>query len=234
MGLAASQGRLLLLTARKSNLELQAQVISQERALLSMQQETIAYDYSQKTNNQIYMISTTGSERTGEKVPLSVTALRSRYNGTDDSGRPLRTDRFQIVDTRTGKTVDLDKLAKSDGSSTTPDGPLQRNLQMGIYIIKTQDHTSADDGTLTEEYEDTWTTISPAGQSEYNLVYYTDDDAGAKAKYDQALSRVQRLDKQLEIKLNQVETQHKAIETEVESVDKVISNNIEGSFKYFS
>ncbi len=105
---------------------------------------------------------------------------------------------------------------------------------MGIYIIKTQDHTTADDGTLTEGYEDTWTTISPAGQSEYNLVYYTDDDAGAKAKYDQALSRVQRLDKQLEIKLNQVETQHKAIETEVESVDKVISNNIEGSFKYFS
>ena len=48
------------------------------------------------------------------------------------------------------------------------------------------------------------------------------------------MQRVQRLDKQLEIKLNQVETQHKAIETETESVDKVISNNIEGSFKYFS
>ena len=83
MGLAASQGRLLLLTARKSNLELQAQVISQERALLSMQQETIAYDYSQKTNNQIYMISTTGSEKTGERVPLSVAALRSRYRSEE-------------------------------------------------------------------------------------------------------------------------------------------------------
>ncbi len=235
MGLAASQGRLLLLTARKSNLELQAQTISQERSLLSMQQETIAYDYSQKTNNQIYMISTTGSEKTGERVPLSVKALRARYNGTDESGKALTKDRVRIVDTRTGKTVDLDKLQRSDASSTTPDGPLQRNLQMGIYVIKTQDLKTADDGTAAEgEYEDTWTTISPAGQSEYNLVYYTDDDAGAKAKYDQALARVQRLDKQLEIKLNQVETQHKAIETEVESVDKVISNNIEGSFKYFS
>ena len=227
MGLAASQGRLLLLTARKSNLELQAQTISQERSLLSMQQESIAYDYSQKTNNQIYMISVTGSERSGEKVPVSCAALEDRYGA----------EHFQIVDTRTGKKLtdaEYKKLKSADGSSTTPDGPLQRNLQMGIYIIKTEDHVKDDAGVATEAFTGEFTAISLAGQSEYSLNYYTDDDAGAKATYDQALARVQRLDKQLEIKLNQVETQHKAIETEVESVDKVISNNIEGSFKYFS
>lgn len=56
MGLAASQGRLLLLTARKSDLELQAQQISQDRLLLSIQQESIATEYAEKTNNQIYQI----------------------------------------------------------------------------------------------------------------------------------------------------------------------------------
>ena len=61
MGLAASQGRLLLLTARKSNLEFQAQAISQQRSLLSMQQESISTNYSEKLNNQIYYIKPTGT-----------------------------------------------------------------------------------------------------------------------------------------------------------------------------
>ena len=230
MGLAASQGRLLLLTARKSNLEFQAQAISQQRSLLSMQQESISTNYSEKLNNQIYYIKPTGtsSEKTGEKKPLSVAALRERYNGEGSK------DRFQVIDTRTGKQVSLTTLAKSDGSSTTPDGPLQRNLQLGVYIIKTEDQDVDDNGVPNGNYKGTYTAISLAGQSEYSLEYYTDDDAGAKADYDKAMQRVQRLDKQLEIKLNQVETQHKAIETETESVNKVISNNIEGSFKYFS
>ncbi len=70
--------------------------------------------------------------------------------------------------------------------------------------------------------------------SRFRQTYFTQDDNKAKADYDKAMARVQRLDKQLELKLNQVETQHKAVETEVESVDKIISNNIESSFKYFS
>ncbi len=57
--------------------------------------------------------------------------------------------------------------------------------------------------------------------SRFRQTYFTtQDDNKAKADYDKAMARVQRLDKQLELKLNQVETQHKAVETEVESVDK--------------
>lgn len=227
MGLAASQGRLLLLTARKSNLELQAQLISQQRSLLSMQQESIATNYSEKTNNQLYYIkpAATSSEKTGEKVPLTVAALQQRYGATH----------VQVVDTRTGEQIPMSQLQVGANVQVTPDSKLQRNLQLGVYIIKTQDQNKDANGVaIANSYASTWTAVSLAGQSEYSLEYWNDDDAGAKADYDRAMSRVQRLDKQLEIKLNQVETQHKAIETEVESVDKVISNNIEGSFKYFS
>ena len=53
MGLAASQCRLLLLTARLHDTEYRAQMISQRRMALAMQTEQIANDYSRKLNNRI-------------------------------------------------------------------------------------------------------------------------------------------------------------------------------------
>ena len=52
MGLAASQCRLLLLTARLSDTEYRAQMISQRRMALAMQTEQIATEYSRKMNNR--------------------------------------------------------------------------------------------------------------------------------------------------------------------------------------
>lgn len=228
MGLAASQGRLLLLTARKSDLELQAQTISQERLLLSIQQETLATEYSDAVNNQVWQIKPMGS--TAYQV-LSVAALNEHFNGDKFRVNQLgkgSSGNFRIVDTRTGELVDLSKLASADGDANSPDTILQQGLANGFYILETRD--TVEDSPTNGEF----IKMSLAGDSSFRQQYYTEDDAAAKAKYDAALNRVQRLDKQLELKLNQVETQHKAVETEIESVDKIISNNIEGSFKYFS
>ena len=52
MGLAASQARLLLLTARKSDLEFRAQQITNAEMILAMQTEEIARTYSNKLSNQ--------------------------------------------------------------------------------------------------------------------------------------------------------------------------------------
>ena len=52
MGFAASQARLLLLTARKSDLEFRAQQITNSEMLLAMQTEEIAREYSNKLSNQ--------------------------------------------------------------------------------------------------------------------------------------------------------------------------------------
>ncbi|MBQ2871719.1 hypothetical protein IJE86_08460 [bacterium] len=51
MGLAASQARLLLLTARKSDLEYRAQMISQTKLSLAMETEGIAKKYTKALNN---------------------------------------------------------------------------------------------------------------------------------------------------------------------------------------
>lgn len=52
MGLAASQGRLLLLTARKSDLEYRAQEISQRRLILATELESVSSKYARKTANR--------------------------------------------------------------------------------------------------------------------------------------------------------------------------------------
>lgn len=53
MGIAASQCRLLLLTARKSDLELRAQMITQRKIMLATQQEEIANNYTLAHRNRM-------------------------------------------------------------------------------------------------------------------------------------------------------------------------------------
>lgn len=52
MGLSASQGRLLLLTARKSDLEYRAQQISQQRLILAQSLNAISREYEEATSNK--------------------------------------------------------------------------------------------------------------------------------------------------------------------------------------
>ena len=99
MGLAASQGRLLLLTARKSDLELQAQSITQQRLLLAIQQETIAEEYADKTNNQIFQIRLDGAS---EYSPLSIASLNSLLNGNATSDYKLSADKSEVTSGKYG------------------------------------------------------------------------------------------------------------------------------------
>lgn len=62
----------------------------------------------------------------------------------------------------------------------------------------------------------------------------TEDDAQAEAEYEAQSLVLANQDKMLDLELNQVETQHKAIETEYDSVKKVIEKNIDISYKIFA
>ena len=52
MGLSASQCRLLLLTARRSDLELQAQSISQKRLVIAHRLEEVSSEYEAAVSNR--------------------------------------------------------------------------------------------------------------------------------------------------------------------------------------
>ena len=100
-----------------------------------------------------------------------------------------------------------------------------------LYIFSDSSHTS---GT---RYE--LTTITETDDNAYNDAmnqYYYD-----KAVYDQMIEEInakigiiQVQDKNLELKLKQLDTEENAISTEMDAVKKVISKNVESSFKTFN
>ena len=73
MGLSASQGRMLLLTARKSDLEFRAQQISQKRLVLSQQLEDIATDYEDATSDRQMKITLYSTSADAEGVATKIT-----------------------------------------------------------------------------------------------------------------------------------------------------------------
>ncbi len=120
------------------------------------------------------------------------------------------------------------KYGSTDINGTT-DGPnyLQDCLRNGKYLLEK--------GSLDAETKEVkWNSLSWDTTANISDSYYTEDDDKAKAKYDRLQTQIQNQDKKLELELDNIETQRSAVTTEVESVQKVIDDNIESSFKTFA
>ena len=286
MGLAASQARLLLLTAKNDALELQAQKIENERLILAQEQETIAQEYTEKTSNEITVckvMSPDGTSTTSEA--LTIASLAKAQGGgsiviADSNNKPLikasaaananNTDwdiSYLVYDEDSTQMVPLDSLKDSNPKLYTKysnmihnfntkgqNTPLQAGIENGGYQLLVQSPaeeanvnstsmiitgsnnvTSAGAAGYTQaDSDEFYVRKNPDSLSTVTTRYYTEDDAAAQAAYDTAMAKVNALDTRLENKLNQVETQKKAIETEMESVDQIIQTNIERTFQYFS
>ena len=84
MGIASSQARYLMLTARKSDLEYRAQVISQRKINLSMQTEQLATDYSNALTNRkmTFTYGVSGTNVTSEDLSYAgLTGINSQTVG---------------------------------------------------------------------------------------------------------------------------------------------------------
>ncbi len=113
-----------------------------------------------------------------------------------------------------------------DGST---DGPnyLQDCLRNGKYLLE-KGSVDSETGKVK------WSSLSWDSTANISDSYYTEDDDRAKAKYDRLQTQIQNQDKKLELELDNIETQRSAVTTEVESVQKVIDDNVESSFKTFA
>ena len=90
-----------------------------------------------------------------------------------------------------------------------------------------------------------WTLLKPnEDQTGYEEINYssvgnivdeldTSDDASVTATYEYLTDYWQQKDKELELELQQIQSEHNAIETEIDSVKKVIEKNVDKSFKTF-
>ncbi len=106
----------------------------------------------------------------------------------------------------------------------------QDGLQNGSFYLKKYDPTAQSE----TDAGDPLFTQAISGSTNFDSELYTEDDAKAQADYEQASRKIQNQDKILDLELKNIETQHKAIETEYDSVKQVIQKNIETSYKIFA
>ena len=288
MGLSSSQGRLLLLTSRLSDLQLQEMMVAQNQSRLAYQSEKAAQTYSAAMNNYKLMIKVTNADSEGGYKQENLTydnmtqmgylatnangdvylkklsgeeiiaALQQRLasattdeekatiqaeidakqaeintataNGEeyyewdipkDMNGNPLLTINEDGTATITGTTETCNIL---DGSEYLGNSKVMQNLLMNgmMFIINTN---NGEDGITMNSLE---------SDTEMLWVLDTSDDAKAESEYQYETASIARKDNQLDLELQQLETQHNAVVKEIESVKKVIENNVDRTFKLFS
>ncbi len=243
MGLSASQARFLQLTARRSNVEYQAQQINFQRLQWSDKLEAASMKYQDATTNRTLTFAfNTGSEI--QDVDVTYTNYKNYMNQQLD-GLSTSQQKYYLVSSTGNKMVvgneeDMETMItqsngkfSSDDFMIVPDldnvevfqdaikngtyyfATLEESAETGEDVFNIQGWESLGGGAISDELDKT-------------------DDTEAEAEYEQMQTKIQNIDKKLEMQLNQLETERSAIQTEIESISKVIDDNVESSFKTFS
>ena len=222
MGMSASQARYLCLTARKNNVEFQIQQLTQQKLMLANQIDTEANLWSDGMNIQHLYYDPNGSGSATTDLPrLSYQIVTGHEEGQlgmkvrDSYGREVVTELPDPLPE--GKTV-ADYVVEP---YATQADYFENNLKTGNWFI--QQYTQ----------EGNWADVSIAGSS---FIYQGVDEGDykiANAEYDATVEKLERIDKKFDTQIQQLSTEQKAIETEMDSVKKVIDKNIEETFKTF-
>ena len=300
MGLAASQGRYLCLTARNNDLVYEGQQISQQRIALAEKTQQIAEEYNEAINNKVMqatvyidgqpvqqlltydlitnndtfaglgmrLVDNNGyvvvpgefaevTKKDGDKEPVtskvfSASDFIDKYMSDIDEETRLSigssitnaTEYFNNTyvqshpDTTAGITVSARNAANNygglvqEGEHTLTDENcldpkyIQRMLNSGDWLLEQGQYVSEGQYSYTS---DVW-----QASNRIQEVYDTSDDAAAEAEYEAAMQELNKKDKILELRLEEVQTEQSAVEKEMESTKQVIDKNIEDSFKTFA
>ena len=122
-------------------------------------------------------------------------------------------------------TVERNTRYAEDENCLDPDY-LENKIRTGEWTLQKQDTTLG-----ASQYD--WVNTVWSSEARIGDVLDEDDDASAEASYTQKSAFFQEKDKMLELTMKQLDTEHGALQTEIDSVKKVIDKNVEGSFKTF-
>lgn len=291
MGLAASQGRFLCLTARNNDLVYEGQQISQQRMALADKSKEIANQYNEKMNNKKMqaVVLENGSEIVKD-LSYDLLVNQTEFSGlgmrivdqngnivipgdflevtTTEPNKPSETKRYystedfiraNFTDLTDEEKINISSKPMSELKSyydslhgyTADNSPVRLNPIVGAGerthidpdCIKVENGQSkylqekliSGEWTLEKATsKGTWDSEVWQGSNKIAEVYDTSDDAQAEAEYESEMMALQKRDKVLELRLEEVETEQNAVETEVETIKKVIDKNIEDSFKTFA
>lgn len=254
MGLAASQARFLQLTARKSNVEFSGQQINQQRLTLANESSGLfqrqlslvppvpptSSGTSYSTPAYSFTDAVTGIKKT-IKFSFDATGATSGaqiiYNSYDETGAlDVKTvDVLGTPATGIGENVS-NGIANSDWATDVVfDAATGRLSSLNLSVWD-----SGTSAAVSTTYSGSDLTYAPI----FDDIAYNDDMNKyeyQKAVYDNEVDKInastaqiQNQDRSLELKMKQLDTEHNAIQTEMDSVQKVLQKNIEGTFKIFS
>lgn len=223
MGMSASQARYLCLTARKNNVEFQIQQLTQQKLMLANQLDDEATLWSNGMNVQHLYYSKDGSGSASSDLPrLSYSIVTSSL---EDGGMGLR------VRDSYGREVVPALPDPMPDDKTPADYAIEpycnqadyfeNNLKTGNWAIQSYDQS----GNLVD--------MSLDGSAQIYQGVDAGDYAIANAEYEATVEKLERIDKKFDMQIQQLSTEQKAIETEMDSVKKVIDKNIEETFKTF-
>lgn len=224
MGMSASQGRLLMLTARRQDLELRGQTLTQRRLALQSASDEASQIYAQAVNNRHLFY-----RRTGDKTDLPRLTYAHVVNKYEDGGmgNRIKDSEGNVVVAKQSEVVE----GSTDSYKVYPDilnpDVLENGLRNGAWYIEKPYMEIAGE---IEYWEKMPLEKLASVSDELNLT----DDAPAKARYDSLMQQIQSQDKSLDLEQKAVETEHKAISAEFESVQKIIMKNVEVSYKNFN
>lgn len=278
MGMSASQARLLQLTARLSDLELQAQQISNAKIRLSQDSEAAATAYSDALNKETLKVYSGTSD--GNSTYVQATA----YNLTT-YGAVSTTDKQRFLKDSSGKVIVSTTMGKYYDDAVNAGGSLATQLSafLASNSVVTDKTNSSYDASQVKYYTNIFNEIKDSGYNSQQMTNLTDsqwlydqlntgnislyewnstagadgtgdfvstswtsgdatltsttDDtntAKAEAEYEATTAKIETKDKRFDMELSSIDTEHTAIQTEVDSVKKIIDKNIERSFKVFN
>lgn len=217
-----------MLTAQKTDNEFQAQQICYERLMLSQQTEEATREYTEKINNRVLLFnapSFTGADR--PELQLTYANIVGEppdgmnYRLISAVGRKIMAPNVESLNARDKELYDTNpELFWIDPDVANAD-LLEQNLRDGNYYLQ------APEGE--DEFKDVSLDAAPFINDTYNKM----DDAQAENEYNAKKEQFQNFDKKYELKLKQLDSEHKALETEMDSVKKVIEKNVESTFKTF-
>ena len=203
MGLAATQTRFLQLTARKSNVEYKGQQINQQRTVLS---NKAANAYQSMLTLQVPTPASTSDY------------VKIQYQYKDANGATWQTTSYD------GTTSNMTVKNLATGEVKTDNiGKFEQDKITGRY-------TKAGNTTLTPvEVVDNNAYDDAYNQYTYQQYLYEQEMQVINAQ----TAIIQQQDKELELQLQQLDTEQNEISTELEALDKVLGDNVDGSFKTF-
>ena len=252
MGLASSQARMLLLTAQKSDLEFRAQMINQRKLNLGMRTQELAQKYSTAMSNRRLSFAYYTASGSGNALKEDLSYAGLTADNGENTGSYLVTDRYgkYVVRNDADAVIAYNRLAaagqvKTDIETFKKDNCTYYRASQGGYSLLDNNDIFQDGLRNGAFFIQQLFTDSVTGDNKYNNIAYstvatiydsldTSDDDAAQAEYEAQSTILANQDKQLDLELQQIQTKHKAIETEYDSVKKVIEKNIEVSFKIFS